>query len=262
MDNVLANWQATYYLLPFLHFCAIYSLIKLLSNKKLRFRNHFIIYLGSILLLFVSDDVITYLYIDPPIGLLLYTESLNLLLATIESYTFYSFFTSIINTIIIKKIFKLLKAGTIILLVGAFYLLFSMNSLREFQILADLLYTVQLLVLIFPGIWHIYEVHAEKAPYNHKDLILSLGFVAYCLLSVPFFSIATWLRNIYAEGYYMLFSLHFFCLGCLCISIAYYAQLENIGLSPGFLRKLKRELFVGKLTDNVRDVLAQPLKSE
>lgn len=260
MERVLANWHATYYLPLVLLCCAIYSLLKLYVNRGVEYRTHFIIYILSVLILFVITDFATYAFVGPTPKVDRFIELLNLLFALIETYVFSSFVNSIIRTPLIRKFSLILQLSTFCILVGGIIYLFTSRKLSDFDVVSNLFYTIQLLLLTFPGMWYIYEIHAGRAPYNHKNLILVLCFVGYCLLSVPFFSIATWLGTVYAEGYFILFSLHFFCLACLCLALGFYSQSIQLGDSRGLLYKIKSKLLGSTFRKELREKHLKPLR--
>lgn len=245
MERVLANWHAAYYLQPVAALCALFACYRLiLTTSELKFRSIFLCYAITVAHLFVLGDITIYHEVNF-FNSIKVIEIMNLTFALIEAYVFYTFYISIIENRHIKRALRILSLATYAVIIsGIVYLLNSGYTLEIGQYL-DIVFTIDLAFLIFPGIWYFYELSSQKNVYQFKIILLSLCFTAYCLLSVPFYSILDWLKTIHTPGYNLLFALHYLCIAAVCLTLsAYPSRSYRLRLSFSKIRTGKFISFV------------------
>jgi hypothetical protein len=222
--NQISFWNARDF---FLITCSFFSLCKLLfTDKRLLFRQLLVIYSLSVFFIISSYHIIDRFFKDTFPQPIKIQESLNFIYNGVELFVFFSIFLKIFLSQTIRKL--ILYTLILILSVNITIFLFAINiPLNTLRILADQLCVLNLLLLLLGCTWYFFEIYKSTTPFNMGLTIIIFSLTAYCLISIPFIAVSTYISSDFKLLYNFYFSLHYLLLATICLSFIFYSSKNS-----------------------------------
>lgn len=222
MDKVLHQWSRLYFIQPLLELFILIVLVKLFFSYKKIFSIHFILYLISFLITSSSFYFFSFNLFTDDNGYLY--EFTNFIFALIEFFIFYKFFSTVTPSIKNNFIIKFTIIGvTLFILSLLLRVIFGNFTESEVTKTGEIICVAELSTLIFFCLYYFYDIYRENKPLHYHYSIIVIALFGYCIISIPFFSVAENLAKTNMPLYELFYSFHFISLLILCLAIGYYA---------------------------------------
>ncbi|MDB5196304.1 MAG: hypothetical protein JWP88_675 [Flaviaesturariibacter sp.] len=235
-ERLISVWKAYYFTIPLLYVCISYALHQLVKAKKsLPFRRVFITYIVSMLLLFFNSDITHSFFRKKWTSTVFWTEieTTNAIFELIEALTFYYIFYVLSNSTKKKTTLKVISFLQVVYFIYQFANLFRAHTFREFRFLGGTFSTITLLIITFFILSHFWEAYRYKLDTSSISPFF-LCLFGYTILSAPIFAILDGFSGKNLTLAYFAYSVHYFWLSLLCLTIGFYAKTGDIFVSKPF----------------------------
>ena len=173
--------------------------------------------------LLISGDYISALFYNHAELKNHFVENQNIIFAIIEYIVFYYFFRAIIISRVIKALMFFFLFPLVIAGIFFFYKIFSGNISQSLvRKSADLIISVELLLLAFFCIVYYYELFRKKPVYNLNEspsFWIVTGLFLYSITIIPFFMITNIFIPTQKSIIHIFYSFHYISFGFLFLAI-------------------------------------------
>jgi len=218
-ENLIELWSKFYFIEPILICSAGYSLIQISKgNYSFPFRRYFLLYTGSVTLLFIAGALI--LVGDLNISLKSkYIELANCGFNIIEMYCFSQFFICVLHSERAKKNISKISIFIIILNSTSFIVLLFSPFFKGFYNYTDLLCAINFFFLMGPCILYFLEIYIQNNRLHWSTSVVVIFLFTYCVVSLPSLVVLENFRRQYDFMMILLFVPHLLFLSLLCLTM-------------------------------------------
>jgi len=223
-QHLVDFWSKDFYAEPISIACMLFALcISLTFHKEERIRVVFIIYIIAGLLLLAIPIVRNMLGTYTVRSALVLNEMGNTIFENIELYVFLFFFSQVLKSTFLNRIF--LALALIFLVLSCYYFFWLLQSkasntkIIKFSMQLNALEMLFLLIACLTYYFHLFKERPLIDLFKKPSFLITVSLLFYCIIIIPFFVIGESLRKSNPSVYNLLSFVHFMTFSLVYLSI-------------------------------------------